>query len=550
MLFSNSSPLIILNHLIRLVNPSFVSFSFQHNIFLKLVPLLSTSPESLKTFITLYIDDTEISYYSSFEPHTNYFTLSFNLNSTSALNGQLRITFRLQDTVTSISVCNIYNQTSVSTSTFTAQKAPTNSPYTPNQFSPVSSKSDHSFLSPSTNLQSLTMNNTLDESRVIKQEPQDHSHVSYNSIYSNQAHQQHQLQLQQQQPYQQFTEYPSVTLGYTYSDTPVPLYSTDPYATYSPQPQIPFYYPQQRGPPQQQLPRQHHSHAHQQALSNNSLINSIPRFIRTSEVRQGTESLGYTGVTRMLLRTSKAELKVHGNLNKITTTPWTPQELSTSRRLVRFERHQKGSEIELNFEILPYQEYHEQQANLNSSPSSRNNRNTATTAVTATTPKTSYCIISCIQWRGNFYFTSVDCILLLEKLIGYKFGTDEKNRIRRNLEGYKPITISKSNIEFEGFFNLIKSYTDPKPINILKDVKVFGWYLLERALEKIISKYSACYDGRQQQQQQQPQTPQQISLQQHYQVCDTAGLGASPAYSIMNTPPSTSSASNYSGFIN
>lgn len=545
--FSNSFPLIILNHLTRLVNPSFVSFSFQHNIFLKLIPLLSTSPELLKTFITLYIDDTEISYYSSFEPQANYFTLSFNLDSTAALTGQLKVIFKLEDTVTYIPVCNIYNQTPVSTSTFTAEKLPTTSPYTPNQFSPGSSKSDHSFLSSSTNLQSITMNNTLDENRVIKQESQDHGHVLYNSVHSNQTPQQHHQQ-QQPQTYQQFTEYPAVTLGYTYSGTPLPLYSTDPYATYSSQPQIPFYYPQQRGPPQQQLPRQHHSHAHHQTLPNNSLVNSIPRFIRTSEVRQGTESLGYTGVTRMLLRTSKAELKVHGNLNTITTTPWTSQELSTSRRLVKFERRQKGSEIELKFEILSYQEYREQQANLNSSPSSRNNTNTATTAATETIPKTSYCIISCIQWRGNFYFTSVDCILLLEKLIGYKFGTDEKNRIRRNLEGYKPITISKSNIEFEGFFNLIKSYTDPKPINILKDVKVFGWYLLERALEKIISKYSACYDGRQQQQQ--PQTPQQISLQQHYQVCDTAGLGVSPAYPMINTPSSTSSASNYSGFTN
>ncbi|KAF5099886.1 hypothetical protein D0Z00_001478 [Geotrichum galactomycetum] len=141
---------------------------------------------------------------------------------------------------------------------------------------------------------------------------------------------------------------------------------------------------------------------------------------------------------------------------------------------------------------------------------------------------------------------AVDCILLLEKLIGYKFGTDEKNRIRRNLEGYKPITISKSNIEFEGFFNLIKSYTDPKPINILKDVKVFEWYLLERALEKIISKYSACYDGRQQQQQQ----PQQMPLQHPYQEREATTLGGSAAYTMMTAAPGTSSASNYTGFIN
>lgn len=349
------------------------------------------------------------------------------------------------------------------------------------------------------------MNN---EHYVYKQESQDLNNVSYSPIYSNQGRQQLQSQQQQlPQQYQQFADYPGIAIDYGYSGFQFPLYSADSYTTYPQQQQIPKYYPQPLIQ-HQQLQNQQHSNSYQQPLQqqaslNGGLRNNIPRFIRTSEVRQGTESLGYIGISRMMLRTGKAELNIYGNLNGITETAWTPQELSTCRRLVRFERNQKGSEIELSFEILPYHEYHEDAANLNSSPGSKS---AATPTAAATTSK--YCIISCIQHLGKFYFTSVDCILLLEKLIGYKFGTDEKNRIRRNLEGYKPITISKSSIEFEGFFNLIKSYTDPKPINILKNVKVFEWHLLGRALEKIISKYSACYDDREQQPQQ-PQQPQQ-----------------------------------------
>lgn len=246
-------------------------------------------------------------------------------------------------------------------------------------------------------------------------------------------------------------------IGYTYGNTQFPIYSTDqfqqqPQNIHYQQPEQPEFFPPE----------------------NNTMVDYTPRFVRTSEVRQGTESLGYSGLRNMMYRTGKAELRIEDDLNNITSMQWTMEELSSSRRLVEFERQQEGSEIKVKFRPISVKDYEETNHLVN---------------------RNSFCIISCIKWRNSFYLTSVDCILLLEKLIGNKFGTDEKNRIRRNLEGYKPITISKSNIEFEEFFNLIKSYTDPKPINILKDVKVFEWHILEKALEKIISKYSACYDG-------------------------------------------------------
>lgn len=72
-----------------------------------------------------------------------------------------------------------------------------------------------------------------------------------------------------------------------------------------------------------------------------------------------------------------------------------------------------------------------------------------------------------------------------------RFTVEEKNRIRRNLEGYKPLTVSKAKSDSEEFFKLIMGFGAPKPRNIEKDVKVFPWKILGPALKKIISKYSA-----------------------------------------------------------
>lgn len=74
-------------------------------------------------------------------------------------------------------------------------------------------------------------------------------------------------------------------------------------------------------------------------------------------------------------------------------------------------------------------------------------------------------------------------------MVGTRFTVEEKNRIRRNLEGFRPITVSKSKPGSEDFFKLIMGFPNPKPRNIEKDVKVFPWDILGQALKKIIGKY-------------------------------------------------------------
>lgn len=163
----------------------------------------------------------------------------------------------------------------------------------------------------------------------------------------------------------------------------------------------------------------------------------------------------------------RAKLELHGNLTEM-AVGWSHDEWRSGRRLVQFWRRQEGTTIHATFRpILPSQYV----------PNS--------------------IVISCIfrEDKNECFVTSVDTIYLLEALVASRFTVEEKNRIRRNLEGFRPITVSKNKRECERFFKLIMSFPNPKPRNIEKDVKVFPWKVLASALCKIIGKYSASYDG-------------------------------------------------------
>ncbi|KAF2736766.1 hypothetical protein EJ04DRAFT_150995 [Polyplosphaeria fusca] len=168
-----------------------------------------------------------------------------------------------------------------------------------------------------------------------------------------------------------------------------------------------------------------------------------------------------------LMYPSKAVLKIEGDLDEMTKN-WTRDEFETKRRLVQFERSQQGSTITTTFHPV--------------TPDARAPR--------------SICV-SCILWeeKDECFITSVDTIYLLESLVNVRFTVEEKNRIRRNLEGFRPQTVSKAKSDSEEFFKVIMGFPNPKPRNIEKDVKVFPWKILSHALKKIISKYSASYSS-------------------------------------------------------
>lgn len=154
------------------------------------------------------------------------------------------------------------------------------------------------------------------------------------------------------------------------------------------------------------------------------------------------------------------------------TDTWSLHERQDNRRIVAFHKEIRGEVIQLDCYPVAAHEY---------------NENMIT--------------ISCIRWipspanelrhklAGECVFTSVDIILLLEKLVGYQFDVQEKNRIRRNLEGYKPETVKKEGTTRQ-FFNQVMLYAQPKTRNIEKDIKVFLWKDLAKALKKVVQKYS------------------------------------------------------------
>lgn len=162
---------------------------------------------------------------------------------------------------------------------------------------------------------------------------------------------------------------------------------------------------------------------------------------------------------------SKARLHLEGDLDEVANN-WSPEELTAMRKIIIFEREQKGNDIHASFKVVGQNEW-------------RNH------------PRT----INCIWWKEKkeAFVTSVDTILLLESLVAARFTVEEKNRIRRNLEGFKPLTVSKGKSDSEDFFKVIMGFPNPKPRNIEKDVKVFPWKILSVALQKIIGKYSASY---------------------------------------------------------
>lgn len=176
----------------------------------------------------------------------------------------------------------------------------------------------------------------------------------------------------------------------------------------------------------------------------------------TSHPDQGVDLTGLT---------DQASLQFEGNLD-LMAMGWSQDEWVAKRRLVLFTRRQVGQTIIANFRPVELGELSENSI-----------------------------VISCIfrEDKNECFVTSVDTIYLLEALVAVRFTVEEKNRIRRNLEGFKPITVTKAKAESEDFFKLIMAFPNPKPRNIEKDVKVFPWKTLGPALQKIISKYSASY---------------------------------------------------------
>ena len=158
----------------------------------------------------------------------------------------------------------------------------------------------------------------------------------------------------------------------------------------------------------------------------------LPSLYRTSQILSTTTTEASPSAipTNFSRLTNKANLKFEGDLS-LMALGWSHDEWLVKRRLVQFFRQQDGNTIAASFRPVALQDI---------APNS--------------------IVISCIfrEDKNECFVTSVDTIYLLEALVAVRFTVEEKNRIRRNLEGFKPITVSKSKLDSEAFFKLIMGF--------------------------------------------------------------------------------------------
>jgi hypothetical protein len=147
------------------------------------------------------------------------------------------------------------------------------------------------------------------------------------------------------------------------------------------------------------------------------------------------------------------------------------EEERTGRRLVAFDRKVVGDSVQLSFRRVSPEEYTER-----------------------------LFVISCIYHKVTLedtkakktvtrerWYTSVDMLKLVEFIADGKSTSDERSRIRRNLEFIGPTTVSRAALP--QFFQLLMDLPTPKPRGIEKDIKVFPWDSIEAGLKKVMEKY-------------------------------------------------------------
>ncbi|EJF57733.1 hypothetical protein DICSQDRAFT_140019 [Dichomitus squalens LYAD-421 SS1] len=199
---------------------------------------------------------------------------------------------------------------------------------------------------------------------------------------------------------------------------------------------------------------------------------------------------------------------------------WDEEERRIGRRLVRFTRIQDGCTLHVTCEAIRPSDY------------------TDGDTVVSCIYRPSEAVVPGELLASQCCITSVDIIFLLECLVGDIFNIEEKNRIRRNLEGFRPKTVSKNKVGSEEFFQKIMDFPAPKPRNIEKDVKVFDWAVLPQALEKIISKYTLYPAVKKEGGNITPPIPESTSMPPH-----VPQASANSPYTASPTPDHTPSAS-------
>lgn len=147
------------------------------------------------------------------------------------------------------------------------------------------------------------------------------------------------------------------------------------------------------------------------------------------------------------------------------TKDWTPAEIQAGRRLVRFTVMNRATDGSMKVHMCAISpcEYDDDTSLIDDT-------------------------FSCIaRPSGGHVMTSVDLIRLAGLLYGDGTENDEKGRLRRHLQRMEPETIGRKD-DPEGIFDRISKLEKPRPLSIVKNVKLFDWSRLLDAMEFIVAK--------------------------------------------------------------
>lgn len=143
-------------------------------------------------------------------------------------------------------------------------------------------------------------------------------------------------------------------------------------------------------------------------------------------------------------------------------------ELQAGRRIFRIQVNRDGNTVYLDLKTLPI------------------------SSLSQIEPEHYHFIANCMRLpsspEGSTWITSVDVIKILSIVVnphGHQLSISEKNRIRRNIDTLRPLTVGPEDERM----SFMLGFPYPQPVNIAKSVKIYEWTGLEGALKKVVDKY-------------------------------------------------------------
>ncbi|KAJ1323840.1 hypothetical protein MN608_11095 [Microdochium nivale] len=188
-----------------------------------------------------------------------------------------------------------------------------------------------------------------------------------------------------------------------------------------------------------------------------------PWLVRLASVRTLMKSAVLLAPGAAVQQTTRIKLEIQGDL-LLMSQGWTSEERTQARRVVKFTMSRIDSTLGLAFAPV----------------------------TTGQLGPGDLCT-SCIYWQeqGDFFVTGADVIHLLGRLFAApaRFSLEDKNYIRRKLQGYRPIIVAPERADTQGVFDLVVGLSRPRPVYRRETFNLIPWRLLPLILDKMLAKY-------------------------------------------------------------